>query len=181
MRKGWFEIAGVQRGDRTLEQQISGLEHLWPAVEGRTVLDLGCAEGLITQECARCGASLVCGIDVNGDALKTAHLHNRVQNVRFKQHDLNDGLDEPRYDVVLMLAVLHKLRDPERLLREVLATDPALVIVRLPPANAPVIIDARSGNRPCDTRAIAESMGFSLERVTHGHLSEWTGYFRADH
>jgi hypothetical protein len=72
--------------------------------------------------------------------------------------DLNDqathnwigGLD---FEVCLMLAILHKLRDPAALIRTVARRQPELIVVRLPPKTAPVIIDKRSGNRPCNVEA----------------------------
>ena len=56
---GWFVInhdkAGHRDGDRSLEQQMRGLEKLVREVHGKTVLDIGCAEGLISMALVRAG------------------------------------------------------------------------------------------------------------------------------
>ena len=46
---GWFTTA-KRPGDRTLEQQLVGLDKVLAEVAGKTVLDAGCAEGLISME-----------------------------------------------------------------------------------------------------------------------------------
>ena len=54
MGKGWFVTDG-RAGDRTLAQQLVGLDKI--NVQGATVLDVGCAEGLISIEMAKRGAA----------------------------------------------------------------------------------------------------------------------------
>ena len=48
-KQGWFSTKG-RLGDRTLKQQLMGLDPLFAECKGKTVLDVGCAEGLISIE-----------------------------------------------------------------------------------------------------------------------------------
>jgi 2-polyprenyl-3-methyl-5-hydroxy-6-metoxy-1,4-benzoquinol methylase len=61
--KGWFTTA-ERPGDRTLDQQLCGLDGLQHECAGKTVLDVGCAEGLISHYLARLGARSVYGIEI---------------------------------------------------------------------------------------------------------------------
>jgi SAM-dependent methyltransferase len=190
MRKGWFKIDGVQDGDRTIAEQLKGLEPLleeitrgvriWNGVRAPSVLDLGCAEGLISKACVAAGAERVMGLDGNPEFIKLAYrLGLDIHRASFAVKDLNDSPDYSYdSDIVLMLAILHKLRDPGKMLRDWSPFAGRLILVRLPPATAPVIIDKRSNNIPCDVQAILEELGFDLEQVTRGHFDEWCGYFR---
>lgn len=111
----WFKV-GAKPGDRTLDQQLMGLDPLFAEIEGKSVLDVGCAEGLIAIECARRGASAVTGFEIRSAAVETARKLVKtlagVGQVYFETGDANHYPPNARYDVVLMLAVLHKLRDP---------------------------------------------------------------------
>lgn len=184
MRRGWFAIPGVQAGDRTVEQQLKGLGPLFDEVSGKTVLDLGCAEGMIARELITRGASFVQGMEGNRafvdraeqvlDGVRGGVLHCDLNGI----WAMPSHADGDRWDVVLMLAVLHKLREPGTTLRYVAQHQPGLIVVRLPPETAPVIVDSRSGNRPYNVQADLETHGYALEQVTRGHFDEWCGYFR---
>lgn len=180
--KGWFRIDGVQRGDRTLADQLKGLEPLLALhLSGKRILDLGCAEGLLAEALVARGAAHVRGVEVVAAAAKHARSLAAKHDGRMSvlHWDLNDPLPEPlgQWDVVLMLAILHKLRNPFALLEQVACMSPALCVARLPGDSDGIIMDPRSNLVPYDVPAWFERRGYELSRVTRGHFNEWCGHF----
>jgi len=181
MRKGWFKIDGVQDGDRTIDDQLKGLGPALAAARGKTVLDLGCAEGLISHAFIQAGAHSVHGIDSQAESLAVARKTYRdLERYLFEQCNLNDGVPAPgkkrEYEIVLALAILHKLRQPFALLAEVCRfNQPELLVIRLP---GPVIVDARSDHAPHDVPAFLARRGYVMTREERGHFDEWMGYFQ---
>lgn len=177
-KKGWFAVAG-RDGDRSLEQQLTGLELLFDEIAGKTVLDAGCAEGLISIELARSGAASCHGIDSVDSHIEVARSLAHDVPCSFEVINLNRA-DLQRFrsvDVVLMLAVLHKLENPSRVCAGLAALARDLCVIRLPPAG-PVIKDRRSGFVEHDIDAVMRGAGFELTAVDVGHLDEWMGYYR---
>lgn len=179
-RKGWYVIPGVQDGDRTLEQQVKGLEDL--DVRNHDVLECGCAEGLMSRWLFTSkGAQHVLGLDVVVEHIKEAKRQCAGLNVDVIVHDLNNLIYTDRqfgaYDTVMVLAVLHKLKFPKHTLAWLLRAAVTQIVVRLPPEHAPKIVDPRSGNVPIDVEAQILAAGFERTRVTEGHLNEWTGHY----
>lgn len=180
--KGWFHTEG-REGDRTIEQQMQGLSPLWPIIYDKSVLDIGCAEGLISVECIHHGARHVRGIEIVPGHVDVARSLSRTLpygSIAFQVADANSFVPSVgcQYDVVLMLAILHKLRDPVACCKRFAEAATEMCVIRLPPETAPTVVDSRSGSVPFDINAAMEQCGFVLERVTLGHLAEWTGYYR---
>lgn len=176
--KGWF--LGVGRdGDRTLEQQMAGLERLVAEVRGKSVIDAGCAEGLISMELAKAGAQWCVGVEVVQGHVEIANGMKGNLPCAFKVGNLNDFdvSTLPMADVVIMLAILHKLKDPSGVCAQLAARAKDLCVIRLTP-HGPVIIDDRSKNVPHDILQVMDSAGFALEWQGTGSFSEWIGYFR---
>lgn len=177
--KGWFKFEG-REGDRTIDQQMQGLSLLMRSVKKATVLDLGCAEGLITVEMAKTGAVALHGVEIRRQAVLDAnHLRGDLP-ITFEEGDLNKWRPQRHYDVVVMLAILHKLKDPRAMLKEVLdKASPDLVVLRLPPrSDNPAINDARSGSKLIKLKPTLTKCGFKLIHATAGYLDEWLGYYR---
>lgn len=176
MGKGWFRIPGVQDGDRDLADQLKGLGPALSEAQGKTVLDLGCAEGLIAREFALAGAVSVHGLEMRAEAVTVARNVCRGRACTFEAWDLNQPpVCEPA-DIALMLAILHKLRQPAVLLGRVIEhVKPQLMVIRLP---GPVIRDRRSGMVPFDVPDFCCNAGYGFERLLRGHFDEWVGYFR---
>lgn len=180
----WFSSPG-QPGDRSLREQMMGLDRLFREVEGKTVLDVGCAEGLLSIELLKSGAERVTGVEIRRDAiLEAAHLFASdviasTKTAHFVVDDANDYQPKADYDIVLMLAVLHKLKDPSTVCARMAAAAMDLVVIRLPPVHAPVINDFRSGHVLHDIGAVMVASGFRLERCgCDGPFNEWVGYYR---
>lgn len=191
MRKGWFKIPGVQDGDRTLEQQLKGLGPMLNEVSGKRVLEYGCAEGLILVECLRRGAAEAFGIEMVLEAVFEAmrQLTRAGGNPRANCGVCNVDLDrdpDPHgaslgADIVLMLAILHKLKDPLDPVTCLLSngrTHPNLIVLRTPAKTPGFVQDPRSGMKRYEVSDTIIRRGYRLERVERGHEDEWTGYFR---
>lgn len=177
-KKWWFDTPG-KPGDRTVEQQMIGLEPLWPRLKNCTVLDVGCAEGFITQRAKEAGAELVDGIEIRADAVARC----KAMGLTVLQADANTWVPPVRYDVVLLLAVIHKLQHPYAALRRYLAACDDLCVIRLRHCDWPIMRDARSGNVPVNLESAAKVSGFRLQQVKQGPIDngnppEFVGYLR---
>ena len=182
MAQRWFKFD--DEGDRDLGEQLRGLGPLLTSVKGRTVLDVGCAEGLISLALLERGAAHVHGVEIVTDHVRVARqvAYDRgfgYGKVAFDYADANEYRPKRHYDVLLMLAVLHKLKAPvESCLSIVYCATPDLVVVRLPPDGAPP--KKIAGRGECSTALITAALagaGYRLTQTTPGPREEWTAYF----
>lgn len=179
--RGWFEISGLQAGDRTIDEQLTGLEPLFGLVQGASILDLGCAEGLISLRLMGAGAALVHGVESVVSRVETARRLFEERPAEFFVADLSRlgtappaGL-LPAYDVVLLLSIAHKFKAPEAFIRDAAARAASLVAIRLP---APTLCDRRSDYVPLDVPALMASLGFDQVHDAPGPRGEWVGIFK---
>jgi SAM-dependent methyltransferase len=170
--KPWFGPGG----DRTLAQQLAGLDVLRARVPGCSVLDVGCAEGAVSLQLCDDGAAAVHGIDIRPDFVEHANAARGDRAALFEVADANTYTPKRSYDFVLMLAVLHKLADPSAAAAR-LAAAGRFVVVRLPPEHAPKIRDARSGFKPHAVHRVLLNSGFRALHITKGAFDEWMGYY----
>jgi len=189
--KGWFHIDGLQIGDRLLLEQVAGLEWFTDhrdRIAGAWILDIGCAEGLIGMELlalAGDGGALH-GLELVESRVKVARDLARgrgFDRATFEVHDAETFSSwypvrsGARFDVVLALAIAHKLRDPGAFLRAAAAVCEQFLAVRTP---APIITDRRSSFEPFDVPAIMLDAG--MKQIAGGHYTrgEWTGIFERE-
>jgi SAM-dependent methyltransferase len=173
--KGWFWTPG-RPGDRTIGDQMKGLNWLCDNCAGKSVLDIGCAEGLISIEMAKLGAVAVHGVEIVPQHVEVA---NRVRGdlpVTFEVADANTWRPKRSYDIVIALALLHKLRNPTAACAAFAEAAREAVVLRLPPEHAPTIVDERSKNEPHYIGKTMERAGFKLRESSYGgHFGEWVG------
>lgn len=179
---GWFKIDGTQHGLRHLKEQLKGLEPLRPYLPSASILDLGCAEGLIGKYCIDTwGANALTGIESVKERVELARqICAGYEDVKFIVGDADNleairGQLLERYDVVLALAILHKLRDPWKAYRFLAKLCTKALVIRMPDPS-PTFRDARSGNKEFDARSLTDH-GFKLVAHGPGPRMEWTGIF----
>ena len=184
--KGWFEIPGVVEGQRTFEQQTMGLGLLLDLpMGGASVLDLGCAEGLISLACKERGAGRVDGVDYNKGVIFTARslAEERGLDVGFYHADL--GLDWPapladKYDIVLALAIIHKITAPLPFIKKLCARAQKSVIVRLPHGSTGMTKGKHWPYQKCNVPVEMRKHGFELQEETQGPNNERVQYYGAE-
>jgi trans-aconitate methyltransferase len=171
--KPWFGAGG----DRTLAQQLTGLQALIQRVPGKTVMDVGCAEGLIGIHLYDAGAVAIHGIERRADYVAQANELRGDRACTFEVADADTFKPKREYDITLMLAVLHKLREPGEVLSRFALDTNELMVIRLPPEHAPCIFDARSRYRKINVDEVLKLNGFYRFLTTKGAYSEWVGYY----
>lgn len=84
-------------------------------IQGDSLLDLACGDGLMTEEFAR-SFSKVVGVDASGDHLAKAR--SRCPHIRFVESLIETCELDETFDAVLMLDVLEHLIDPVAALKK---------------------------------------------------------------
>lgn len=172
MPDSWFG------GTRTLREQMRGVEPVLAEAAGKRVLDLGCAEGLISLEFARAGAAHVDGVDFNAEFIAAANKLKGKLPVRFEWKRVEELIQERReYDIVLALAILHKLQDPAAAMRWIFFTGARLVVVRLP-RDSKGTFETKHHRTPCNVIAEMRRNSFALERTAPGPRGELVQHYR---
>lgn len=179
-KQGWFDLPG-RLGDRTIEQQLIGLDWLLENCAGKTVLDVGCAEGLISIELAKHGAVALHGVEIVAKHLTVARDLAGDLPITFEHGDGNEWAPSRRYDVVLLLSILHKFKDPTERAAVFAKSCDDILVFRTPPKYAPAIVDWRSNFALHDIAAVFAAEGFKLQHGAHsGPLGEWVGIYRRE-
>lgn len=184
-KRGWFEIEGVQSGERKLVDQIAGLEQVVRDCEGKTVLDIGCAEGLISFHFLVHKASSVSGFDCNQERAQWAKKINMDHNFyqmnaddfpSYHQQSTTGIATEPyTYDIILLLSILQKLRNPKGVLEYCAKICTKWIAVRLP---QPTIRDKRSGFFAVNVPQVLMNSGFEMVNQTRTDYGAWVGVFK---
>jgi hypothetical protein len=144
----WFTTETTQ-GIRTLEDRTAGLDPLRKCIntlqtrQDISILDVGCAEGLIADWITNGKSNRLVGIE--GDKIKIDSAQeifkDKIAQGTYKilRGDANDlaricayRAVNDSYDVVLLLAVLQKLRDPMGCLADAVAMAGSYLAIRVP-------------------------------------------------
>lgn len=161
---------------------MRGIEKALQECPGKTVLDLGCAEGLISFEFAKAGAKHVHGIEVVRDHLDAAfqfrNTYEMINKVSFQLSDIGMLKPEKQYDIVLALGVAHKLTDPSIAVRYAAESCKDLCVIRTSAISKDGILRSKRYNGVCDLNQTMGQAGFKREHVAPGPRGETVYYFR---
>lgn len=179
-----MSVPGIRpRADRTLQEQMMGLALALKEAKGKTVLDVGCAEGLIGREFALAGASRVVGIESLETHLAVARKACAdCPQMEFVQAYLQDYIPahEPPelFDLVLALGVIHKIEDPAIPLRWAARACRDLLLFRAPANAWSGVVTAKHSKVTCHVPSVMGAEGFDLERHVQGARGEGVEYWR---
>ena len=86
-------------------------------LSGKTVLDVGCGGGILSESIAQCGAKHVTGIDMAEKSLETAREHaalNHVSDIAYRCVRVEDLAEEmpDGFDVVTCMEMMEHVPDP---------------------------------------------------------------------
>jgi len=101
---------------------------------GKSVLDIGCANGFFCFEAEARGAASVVGIELKEKRFKHANLLKQVlsSSVEFLQIDILNNLLTEQFDYVLLLNVIHHLKEPCHALRRISDLTKERLIIEFP-------------------------------------------------
>lgn len=113
------------------------LEGLFTAAAPRSVLDVGCGEGVLTYRWAQqLGEKPILGIDLPDPKLEAEWETRRRENLEFRTIDVNvEGLrsfPDGSFDLAAAIEVLEHVPDPERTLAEMARVAARHLLVSVP-------------------------------------------------
>jgi 2-polyprenyl-3-methyl-5-hydroxy-6-metoxy-1,4-benzoquinol methylase len=187
--KGWLSAKGIrENADRTLDEQMLGLGPALAACKGKTVLDLGCAEGLIGLEFSKAGAAKVLGIEMLEGHLAVARQACAVEiangKMAFICSELKTWIDQhpqpEQFDIVLALGIAHKLHDPADLMSFACRSAKELVVFRSPGKKSLAWdgnIKAKHRDTTCHVPTLMTAHGFVVGETLPSAREEMAQYW----
>jgi len=99
------------------------LQPLFPPLQGKTVLDLGCGYGWHSKYAAEHGASSILSLDLSKRMIEEAQKRNSAANIVYRVCGLEEyEYPESTYDLVISNLVLHYIADLEPIFEKVFRT-----------------------------------------------------------
>jgi SAM-dependent methyltransferase len=119
---------------RLMDRFHSDLDALWAKAEPRSVLDVGCGEGVLTHEWAgRLGDARIVGIDLDDPKLAAEWETRRRQNLEYRVEEATRlSFADDEFDVATAIEVLEHVPDPEATVAEMARVAERWLLVSVP-------------------------------------------------
>ena len=140
------------------------LDDLWERAEPRSVLDVGCGEGVLTHEWAgRLDNGRIVGIDLDDPKLRAEWDKRRRPNLEYRAEEATSlSFADDEFDMASAVEVLEHVPDPEATLAEMARVAERWLLVSVPREPIWRITNMARG-------AYWRSLG-----NTPGHVNHWT-------
>ena len=110
------------------------LDELWARADPRSVLDVGCGEGVLTHAWAeRLGDRRIVGIDLDDEKLRAEWDRRRRPNLEFRCEEATRlSFADDEFDMATAIEVLEHVPDPEATLAEMARVAERRLLVSVP-------------------------------------------------
>jgi 2-polyprenyl-3-methyl-5-hydroxy-6-metoxy-1,4-benzoquinol methylase len=110
------------------------LDELWDAAAPRTVLDVGCGEGVLTAEwAARLGDGRIVGIDLDDPKLRAEWERRSRPNLEYRVEEATSlSFADGEFDMACAIEVLEHVPEPEATLAEMARVAAKHLLVSVP-------------------------------------------------
>jgi 2-polyprenyl-3-methyl-5-hydroxy-6-metoxy-1,4-benzoquinol methylase len=112
----------------------ASLEELFELAAPRSVLDVGCGEGVLVHEWAqRLGEGRVVGIDLEEESIQAGWAEHRAPNLEYRVMEASDlPFAENEFDLASAIEVLEHVPDPEHTVAEMARCAERHLLVSVP-------------------------------------------------
>ena len=149
---------------RLMEGFESSLDELWGIAKPRSILDVGCGEGVLTSKWAeRLGDGRIVGIDLDDPKLQAEWERRSRPNLDLRVEEATSlSFDDDEFDMATAIEVLEHVPEPEQTLAEMARVASRWLLVSVP--REPV------------WRATNMARGAYLRDLgnTPGHVNHWS-------
>ena len=125
-------------GNPVVRRLMSGfhraLDELWEAAAPRSVLDVGCGEGVLTEQWAeRLDGGRIVGVDLDDGKLRAEWARRSRPNLEYRAEDATSlSFDDDEFDLATAIEVLEHLPNPEATLAEMARVAERHLLVSVP-------------------------------------------------
>jgi SAM-dependent methyltransferase len=149
---------------RLMQGFESTLDALWATAEPRSILDVGCGEGVLTHKWAeRLGERRIVGIDLDDPKLRAEWEQRRRPNLEYRAEEATSlSFRDGEFDMATAIEVLEHVPEPERTVAEMARVAERWLLVSVPREPVWRITNMARG-------AYLRELG-----NTPGHLNHWS-------
>jgi 2-polyprenyl-3-methyl-5-hydroxy-6-metoxy-1,4-benzoquinol methylase len=142
----------------------ASLDELWGIAQPKSILDVGCGEGVLTQEWAeRLGDGRIVGIDLDDPKLRAEWEKRRRPNLEYRAEEATRlSFADDEFDMATAIEVLEHVPEPEQTLAEMARVAERYLLVSVPREPIWRMVNMARG-------AYLKSLG-----NTPGHVNHWT-------